>query len=168
MARGSLRVYLGAAPGVGKTFAMLNEARRRQERGTDVVIGFLETHGRARTLEQIAELEVVPRKCIEYYDKQSEELDVAAILAREPRQVLVDELAHTNAPGSRNEKRWQDVEELLEAGIDVISTVNVQHLESLHDVVEQITGIDQHETVPDAFVRAADQVELIDQTPEAL
>jgi two-component system sensor histidine kinase KdpD len=168
MARGSLRVYLGAAPGVGKTFAMLNEARRRQERGTDVVIGFLETHGRARTLEQIAELEVVPRKCIEYYDKQSEELDVAAILAREPRQVLVDELAHTNAPGSRNEKRWQDVEELLEAGIDVISTVNIQHLESVNDVVERITGIEERETLPDDVVRRADQVELVDMSPEAL
>ena len=130
MSRGTLRIYLGAAPGVGKTFAMLNEGRRRAERGTDVVVGFVETHGRPRTAEQMEGLEVV----------------------------LVDELAHTNVPGSRDSKRWQDVEELLDAGIHVISTVNIQHLESLNDVVERITGITQRETVPDEVVRRADQI----------
>src|SRR6266487_1394974 len=168
MARGNLRVYLGAAPGVGKTFAMLNEGRRRHARGTDVVVGFVETHGRARTREQIGDLEVVPRKAIGYRGSQFEEMDVDAVLSRRPQVALVDELAHTNVPGSRNEKRWQDVEELLQAGIDVISAVNIQHLESLNDVVEKITGVPQRETVPDAIVRAADQVELVDMTPEAL
>src|SRR5437868_7029017 len=168
MARGSLRVYLGAAPGVGKTFAMLNEAGRRHARGTDVVVGFVETHGRPRTAEQIRELEVVPRKIIDYRGTQFEEMDVDAILRRKPKQVLVDELAHTNVPGSKNEKRWQDVEELLAAGIDVISTVNIQHLESVNDIVERITGVQQRETLPDEVVRKADQVELVDMTPEAL
>jgi len=168
MARGSLRVYLGAAPGVGKTFAMLNEAGRRHARGTDVVVGFVETHGRPRTAEQIRELEVVPRKIIDYRGTQFEEMDVDAILRRKPKQVLVDELAHTNVPGSKNEKRWQDVEELLAAGINVISTVNIQHLESVNDIVERITGVQQRETLPDEVVRRADQVELVDMTPEAL
>ncbi len=168
MGRGTLRVYLGAAPGVGKTFAMLNEGRRAKERGADVVVGYLETHGRPRTAEQLGALEVIPRVRREYRDATFEEMDVDAILARHPERVLVDELAHTNVPGSRNAKRWQDVEELLDAGIDVISTVNIQHLESLNDVVEQIVGIAQRETLPDAVVRAAEQVELVDQTPEAL
>ncbi|HWS46488.1 MAG TPA: sensor histidine kinase KdpD [Acidimicrobiia bacterium] len=168
MARGNLRVYLGAAPGVGKTFAMLNEGRRRHGRGTDVVVGFVETHGRPRTMEQIGDLEVVPRATLTYRGSEFEEMDVDAILARRPGQVLVDELAHTNVPGSRNEKRWQDVEELIEAGIDVISTVNIQHLESVNDVVERITGVQQRETLPDEVVRRADQVELVDMTPEAL
>jgi two-component system sensor histidine kinase KdpD len=163
-----MRVYLGAAPGVGKTFAMLNEGRRRHARGTDVVVGYVETHGRPHTAEQIGDLEVVPRKHVEYRGTHFEEMDVEAILARHPQQVLVDELAHTNVPGLRHEKRWQDVEDLLEAGIDVISTVNVQHLESVNDVVERITGIEQRETLPDAVVRRADQVELVDMTPEAL
>src|ERR1700741_4013195 len=126
MARGTLRIYLGAAPGVGKTFAMLNEGRRRHDRGTDVVIGYVETHGRANTAEQIGSLEVVPRRQLDYRGTAFEEMDVDAVLARKPTQLAVDELAHTNVPGSRNEKRWQDVEELLDAGIDVISTVNVQ------------------------------------------
>src|SRR2546421_3987229 len=168
MARGLLRVYLGAAPGVGKTFAMLNEGRRRSSRYPDVVVGFVETHGRRLTAEQIADLEIVPRKKIEYRDAVFEEMDVDAVLARKPAVALVDELAHTNVPGSRNEKRWQDVEELLDAGIDVISTVNIQHLESVNDVVERITGVVQRETVPDEVVRRADQVELVDSTPEAL
>ncbi len=168
MARGSLRVYLGAAPGVGKTFAMLNEGRRRHHRGTDVVVGFVETHGRARTAEQVGDLEVLPRKVIEYRGTRFEEMDVDAILRRKPKQVLVDELAHTNVPGSKHEKRWEDIEELLDAGIDVISTVNVQHLESLNDVVERITGVQQRETLRDDIVRRADQVELVDMTPEAL
>ncbi|HEY6416661.1 MAG TPA: histidine kinase, partial [Acidimicrobiales bacterium] len=166
--RGTLRVYLGAAPGVGKTFAMLNEGRRRKERGTDVVVGYVETHGRAHTAEQIGDLEVVPRKVITYRGVALEEMDVDAVLARRPSVAMVDELAHTNVPGSRNAKRWEDVDELLDAGIDVISTVNIQHLESLNDVVEKITGVPQRETVPDRVVRAADQIELVDMSPEAL
>jgi two-component system sensor histidine kinase KdpD len=168
VARGNLRVYLGAAPGVGKTFAMLNEGRRRHDRGTDVAVGFVETHGRQRTADQIGDLEVVPRRSIQYRGATFEEMDIDAVLARHPKVALVDELAHTNVPGSRNEKRWQDVEELLAAGIDVISTVNIQHLESVNDVVERITGIQQRETIPDEVVRRADQVELVDSTPEAL
>ena len=168
MGRGSLRIYLGAAPGVGKTFAMLNEGRRARDRGADVVIGLVETHGRALTAEQIGDLEVVPRKQLEYRGAVFEEMDVDAILARRPKRVLIDELAHTNIPGSRHAKRWQDVEEILDAGIDVISTVNIQHLESVNDVVERITGVVQRETVPDDVVRRAEQVELVDQTPEAL
>ncbi|MFG1780886.1 DUF4118 domain-containing protein [Rhodococcus oryzae] len=166
--RGELRIYLGAAPGVGKTFAMLGEAHRRRERGTDVVAAVVETHGRARTAAQIGDLEVVPPKLIDYRGTTMGELDVDAVLRRRPALVLVDELAHTNTPGSRNEKRWQDVEEVLAAGIDVLTTLNVQHLESLNDVVQQITGVAQRETVPDAVVRAATQVELVDITPEAL
>ena len=168
MARGTLRIYLGAAPGVGKTFAMLNEGQRAKERGTDIVVGFVETHNRPNTAAQIRELEVVPRKRMEYRGSTFEEMDVDAVLARKPERVLVDELAHTNVPGSRNEKRWQDVNELLDAGIDVISTVNVQHLESMNDVVEQITGIKQQETIPDAIVRAGRPIELVDMSPEAL
>jgi len=168
MARGKLRIYLGAAPGVGKTYAMLNEGWRRHERGTDVVIGLYETHGRANTAAQVHDLEVVPRQKLEYRGTIIEEMDVDAVLARKPEVALVDELAHTNAPGARHEKRWQDVDELLDAGIDVISTLNIQHLESVNDVVEKITGIKQQETIPDSHVRQAEQVELIDMTPEAL
>src|SRR6202789_1747453 len=166
--RGFLRIYLGAAAGVGKTFAMLSEGHRREERGADGVVAFAETHGRPQTAALIDALEVVPRKRLEYRDAFFEEMDVDAVLARKPQIALVDELAHTNVPGSRNSKRWQDVAELLDAGIDVISAVNVQHLESVTDVVEQITGVVQRETVPDAVVRAADQVELVDMTAEAL
>ena len=168
MARGQLRIYLGAAPGVGKTYAMLQEGARRAGRGADVVVGVVETHGRSQTLAQIGELEVIDRRQVSYRGTVLEEMDVDAILARHPGVCLVDELAHTNAPGSRHEKRWQDVEELLDAGIEVISTVNIQHLESLHDVVERITGATQQEVIPDAIVRSADQVHLVDQTPEAL
>jgi two-component system sensor histidine kinase KdpD len=166
--RGRLRVYLGAAPGVGKTFAMLDEGRRRLARGTDVVVGVVETHGRARTAEQLEGLEVVPRRVVQHGATELTELDVDAVVARAPKVVLVDELAHTNAPGSRNVKRWEDVEELLEAGIDVVTTVNVQHLESLNDVTEAITGVRQRETVPDAFVRSAEAIELVDMSPSAL
>jgi two-component system, OmpR family, sensor histidine kinase KdpD len=168
MARGRLRIYLGAAPGVGKTFAMLNEGKRRRARGTDVVVGLVETHGRANTAAQISDLEVVPRRRISYRGTDFEEMDVDAVLARKPQVALIDEIAHTNVPGSRNEKRWQDVDEILDAGIDVVSTLNMQHLESVNDVVERITGVKQHETIPDAIVRAAEQVELVDMTPEAL
>jgi two-component system, OmpR family, sensor histidine kinase KdpD len=167
-ARGQLRIYLGSAAGVGKTFAMLNEGHRRRARGTDVVIAFVETHGRQHTAEQIGDLEIIPRAQIAYRGTHFEEMDLDAVLARHPEVALVDEFAHTNVPGSRNEKRWQDVAELLDAGIDVISNVNIQHLESLNDVVEKITGVPQRERVPDAVVRAADQVELIDMTAEAL
>jgi two-component system sensor histidine kinase KdpD len=168
MARGSLRLYLGAAAGVGKTFAMLNEGRRRRDYGQDVVVGFVETHGREKTADQIGDLEVFPRHAVAYRDGAFEELDLDALLERKPEVALVDELAHTNVPGSRNEKRWQDVEELLDAGIDVISTMNVQHLESLNDVIEGITGVRQRETIPDAVVRAADEIQLVDLTPDAL
>ena len=168
MGRGQLRIYLGAAPGVGKTFTMLEEAHRRVARGTDVVIGFIETHGREHTARLADGLEVVPRKAMTYRGATFTEMDVAAILARKPEVAIVDELAHTNVPGSRNAKRWQDTQELLDAGITVLSTVNVQHLESLNDVVEEITGVPQRETVPDEVVRRAEQVELVDMTPEAL
>ncbi len=166
--RGILRVYLGASPGVGKTFAMLDEGQRRAARGTDVVIGYVETHGRVHTEEQIADLEVVPRRSIEHKGTVHEEMDLDAVLVRHPEVVLVDELAHTNIPGAQNEKRWQDVEALLDAGICVITTVNIQHLESLNDVVESITGIRQQETVPDKVVRQADAIELSDMSPQAL
>ena len=166
--RGQLRVYLGAAPGVGKTYAMLGEARRRAGRGTDVVVGYVETHGRALTTALLEGLEVIPRKTITYRGSAFTELDADAVIARRPQVVLIDELAHTNIPGSRNAKRWQDIEDILDAGITVISNVNIQHLESLNDVVQQITGVAQRETVPDEVVRRADQVELVDMAPDAL
>ncbi|BFP51638.1 DUF4118 domain-containing protein [Streptomyces fimicarius] len=168
MGRGTLRIYLGAAPGVGKTYAMLSEAHRRVERGTDCVVAFVEHHARPRTEVLLHGLEQVRRSEISYRGVVFTEMDVDAVLERAPAVVLVDELAHTNVPGSRNAKRWQDVEELLRAGIDVISTVNIQHLESLGDVVESITGVRQRETVPDEVVRRADQIELVDMSPQAL
>ena len=168
MRRGCLRVYLGMAPGVGKTFAMLDEGRRRLSRGTDVVVGIVETHGRAHTAEQLDGLEIVPRQRLEYRGTTFEELDLDALLDRRPAVALVDELAHTNIPGTRNTKRWQDVDELLAAGIDVITTVNIQHLESLNDVVERISGVPQRETIPDEVVRRAEQIEIVDIAPEAL
>ncbi|WP_405527446.1 sensor histidine kinase KdpD [Streptomyces avidinii] len=168
MGRGKLRIYLGAAPGVGKTYAMLSEAHRRIERGTDCVVGFVEHHSRPRTEVMLHGLELIERRKIEYRGSTFTEMDVDAILSRRPAVALVDELAHTNVPGSRNSKRWQDVEELLQAGIDVVSTVNIQHLESLGDVVETITGVRQRETVPDEVARRADQIELVDMSPQAL
>ncbi|MET8294023.1 sensor histidine kinase KdpD [Streptomyces sp. NPDC005180] len=168
MARGRLRIYLGAAPGVGKTYAMLSEGHRRVERGGDVAVGFVEHHGRPRTEVMLHGLEQVPRRELSHRGASFTEMDVDAVLARRPAVALVDELAHTNVPGSRNAKRWQDVEELLRAGIDVVTTVNIQHLESLGDVVETITGVRQRETVPDEVVRRADQVELVDMSPQAL
>jgi two-component system sensor histidine kinase KdpD len=168
MGRGQLRIYLGAAPGVGKTFTMLEEAHRRVARGTDVVIGFIETHGREHTQRMTDGLEVVPRKAMTYRGAAFTDMDVDAVLARRPEVAIVDELAHTNVPGSGNAKRWQDIQQLLDAGITVLSTVNIQHLESLNDVVEEITGVPQRETVPDEVVRRAEQVELVDMTPEAL
>ncbi|MFD9591486.1 ATP-binding protein [Kitasatospora sp. NPDC059973] len=166
--RGRLRVYLGSAPGVGKTYRMLDEARRRQDRGAEVVVGYIECHGRRHTEAMLDGLDVAPRARRSYRDAEFEEMDLDALLARRPSLVLVDELAHTNVPGGRHAKRWQDVEELLAAGIDVITTVNVQHLESLNDVVQKITGIPQRETVPDEVVRRADQIELVDMAPQAL
>ncbi|WP_406186303.1 DUF4118 domain-containing protein [Streptomyces sp. NBC_01006] len=168
MRRGTFRIYLGAAPGVGKTYAMLSEGHRRIERGTDTVVAFVEHHGRPRTEVMLHGLEEIPRAQLHYRGGVWTEMDVDAVLARRPAVALVDELAHTNVPGSRNAKRWQDVEELLQAGIDVVSTVNIQHLESLGDVVEAITGVRQQETVPDEVVRRADQIELVDMSPQAL
>lgn len=166
--RGRLTVYLGAAPGVGKTYAMLGEARRRAERGTDVVVGFVETHGRQHTQDQIAGLEVIPRKEIHYRGSTFTEMDTEAVIARNPAVVLVDEMAHTNVPGSAHAKRVQDIEQIRAAGISVITTVNIQHLESLNDEVERITGVRQRETVPDEAVRTADQIQLVDMAPDAL
>ncbi|MGW7458452.1 DUF4118 domain-containing protein [Streptomyces sp. NPDC054797] len=168
MGRGRLRIYLGAAPGVGKTYAMLSEGHRRVERGADCAVGFVEHHGRPRTEVMLHGLEQIERKTLTHRGACFTEMDVDALLARRPAVALVDELAHTNVPGSRNAKRWQDVEELLRAGIDVVTTVNIQHLESLGDVVESITGVRQRETVPDEVVRRADQIELVDMSPQAL
>ncbi len=167
--RGKLRVYLGAAPGVGKTYAMLGEGRRRAERGTDVVVGFVETHGRQHTAEMVEGLEVVPRRTLAYRELVVRG-DGPRRRARAPTRGSPWSTSSPTptSPASRNAKRWQDVEELLDAGIDVITTVNIQHLESVNDVVEKITGVPQRETVPDAVVRAADQIELEDMTAEAL
>ncbi|MBM7365326.1 sensor histidine kinase [Gordonia hydrophobica] len=166
--RGQLEIFLGCAPGVGKTYEMLEQARTLRDDGVDVVIGVVETHGRTATAALIDGLEVVDRRAVEHRSTVLHEMDLEAILARRPAVVLVDELAHSNAPGLRNAKRWEDIDVLLAAGIDVLSTVNIQHLESLNDVVAQITGITQRETVPDDVVRAADQIELVDIEPRAL
>lgn len=168
MRRGRLRVLLGAAPGVGKTFEMLEEGRRLAGEGRDVAIAIVETHGRAATAAQAVGLPETPRRTIGHRGVTLTEMDLDAVLDRHPGVALVDELAHTNAPGSRNAKRWQDVDELLDAGIDVITTVNIQHIESLNGVVEKITGVPQRETVPDAVVRAADQIEVVDLAPQSL
>lgn len=168
MPRGRLRVYLGAAPGVGKTYRMLEEGHRRVQRGTDVVIAYVETHDRPFTAAMVEGLEMVQRRAVMYRGSTFTELDLDAVLARRPEVALVDEMAHTNVPGSRHEKRWEDINELLDAGINVITTVNVQHLESLNDVVEKITRVEQREQVPDAVVRSAEQIELVDMTAEAI
>jgi two-component system sensor histidine kinase KdpD len=166
---GRFRLYLGSVAGVGKTCAMLDEGWRRHRRQADVVVGFVETHGRIYTASLIRDLEVLPRKPVTYRGAAFEELDVDAVLARRPELVLIDELAHTNVPGSGpHEKRWEDVLQILDAGIAVISTVNIQHLESLADAVEQITGVPIRERVPDWVVRRADQIELIDSSAEQL
>ncbi|TDC78431.1 universal stress protein [Streptomyces hainanensis] len=168
MGHGTLRVYLGAAPGVGKTYAMLAEGRRQRRRGTDVVIGFMEDYGRRMTRLMAEGLETVPRRTLVYRRTPFTEMDLDAVLARRPTTALVDEIAHTNIPGSRNAKRWQDIEELRAAGVDVLTTVNIQHLESLNEAVERITGVRQRETVPDGVVRAADQIEVVDMSADAL
>ena len=168
MTRGELRIYFGAAPGVGKTFAMLNEGWRRSQRGTDVVVGIVESHNRQHTIDEIRDLEVISSRACRTDGGTPTDLDLEQVLRRHPDLCLVDDLARTNAPGATNPKRWQDVDDLLDAGIDVITTLNVQHLESLSDVVERITGVATHETIPDSFVRSANQIELIDMSPEAL
>ena len=166
--RGVLKVYLGAAPGCGKTFAMLREGRDRREAGEDVVVGFVETHGRPRTAEAVGTLEVIPRITLVYRGTKLADMDVDGVIARQPHVALVDELAHTNAPGMSNPKRWMDIEAIRAAGIDVITTMNVQHLESVKDLVESITGVAVRETVPDSVLDAADEIQFIDITPEAL
>jgi two-component system sensor histidine kinase KdpD len=166
--RGRLRVYLASAAGAGKTYAMLNEGHRREGRGTDVVIGYVETHKRPQTEAQIGDLEVIPRKKVSYRGVTLEEMDTEAIIARHPRVALIDELAHTNVPGSKHTKRYQDVLEILDAGIDVVTTLNIQHLESLNDLVANITGVRVRETLPDWILDQAEEVELIDISPYAL
>ncbi len=166
--RGTLKIFLGYAPGVGKTFATLCDANIRLSRGENIIIGYLETHGRKETISQIGKLETIPRKKIEYNGIIMEEMDTEAIIAAHPDVVIVDELAHTNVPGSKNLKRYEDVEEILKAGINVISTLNIQHLESLNDIVRQITGIVVKETIPDRVLEEADEVEIVDLTPNAL
>lgn len=166
--RGRLRIYLGMAPGVGKTYSMLEEGHRRHDRGTDVVVGFVETYGRLHTTALLDGLEAVPRRRIEYGGVVIEEMDPDAIATRHPAVVLIDELAHTNVPGSPHEKRWQDVEAIRDAGVDVISTCNVQHVESVAGAVETILGVPVRERVPDELIRAADEVELVDMSPHAL
>lgn len=166
--RGRLRVYLGMAPGVGKTFRMLEEGHRRVERGTDLVVGFAECHGRPNTLRLLEGLESVPRAAVEYRGVALEEMDTDAVIARRPTVALVDELAHTNIPGSPRAKRWQDVAAILEAGIHVVATLNVQHLESVADAVATITGAPVNERLPDDVLRQADEIELVDMSPHAL
>jgi two-component system, OmpR family, sensor histidine kinase KdpD len=166
--RGHLKVFIGMAPGVGKTYRMLQEGAAEADSGRDVAIGYLEPHGRAETVAQAEGLELVPRRTLEYRGRQLEEMDLPAVLARAPELCLIDELAHSNAPGAEHEKRYEDVRDVLAAGIDVFSTVNVQHLESLNDQVAQLTGAHVRETIPDAVLAAADEVVLIDLTPEAL
>jgi two-component system, OmpR family, sensor histidine kinase KdpD len=166
--RGRLRVYLGSAAGSGKTYAMLNEGHRRESRGTDVVVGYVETHGRPQTQAQLGDLEIIPRKKVTYRSVTLEEMDTEAVIARHPKVALIDELAHTNVSGSKHVKRYQDVEEILDAGIDVVTTLNIQHLESLNDLVASITGVRVRETLPDWILDQADEVELIDISPYAL
>ncbi len=166
--RGRLRVYLASAAGAGKTYAMLNEGHRRESRGTDVVVGYVETHGRPQTQAQLGDLEVIPRKKVTYRGVTLEEMDTEAIIARHPKVALIDELAHTNVPGSKHAKRYQDVEEILDAGINVVTTLNIQHLESLNDLIASITGVRVRETLPDRILDEADEVELIDISPYAL
>ncbi len=166
--RGRLRVYLGMAPGVGKTYRMLEEGHRRLARGTDLVIGYVEPHGRPRTIELLEGLEVVPRRHIEYRGVVVEEMNTGAVVQRHPTVALIDELAHSNVPGSEHEKRWQDVEEIRDAGIHVVSTMNVQHLDSVADAVATITGAPVHERVPDDVLLRADEIELVDISPHAL
>ena len=166
--KGKLKIFIGYAPGVGKSFTMLNEGNRRHQRGEDLVLGYVELHGRQETEKQIGNLEVIPHKKIEYGSKTMAEMDTDAIIKRHPTTVLIDELAHTNVPGSKYIKRYEDVDEILRAGINVITTLNVQHLESLNDVIKQITGVTVRETIPDGIVENADEIVAVDITVEAL
>src|SRR6059058_658882 len=166
--RGRLKLYVGFAAGVGKTYRMLQEAHALRRRGVDVVVAFVEPHGRAETLDLVGGLEVVPRKRVDYRGVPVEEMDLAAVLARRPQVAVVDEIPHTNVPGSRNRKRWQDVLGLLDAGINVIGALNVQHLESLNGLIERATGVVVRETVPDSFLKQADQVVNLDLAVEDL
>lgn len=166
--RGHFKIFIGYAPGVGKTYSMLSEANRRKKRGQNIVIGYLESHQRKETEAQVGELEIIPRKNVTYNGITLEEMDTDAIIRRAPKIVLIDELAHTNVPGSKYSKRYEDVEEILSHGIDVVSTLNIQHLESLNDVVKQITGITVRETIPDKIIEEADEVVVVDITPDSL
>lgn len=166
--RGKLKIFIGYAPGVGKSYDMLNEGNRRLQRGEDIVIGYVELHGRTDTEKQIGDLPIVPRKKIEYAGRVMEEMDTEAIIRRHPQTALIDEIAHTNVPGSKNIKRYEDINEILQAGINVITTLNVQHLESLNDIIKQITGVNVRETIPDSVVENADEVVAVDITVEAL
>src|SRR5262245_53310002 len=166
--RGQLKVFLGASPGVGKTFTMLETARAKQAEGLDVVVGLVETHGRIETARLLEGLEALPRRAVDYRGTRLDDFDLDAALSRRPALLLVDELAHTNAPGSRHAKRWQDVAELLAAGINVYTTLNIQHLETLNDVVTRVTGVPTRETVPDSILERADEVELVDLSPDDL
>ena len=166
--KGRLKIYVGAAAGVGKTWRMLEEAHELRDKSVDVVLGFIETHGRADTMAKVGDLEVVPRRKLDYRGVAMEEMDVDAILARKPELAVVDELAHTNVAGSKHEKRYQDIEELLTAGINVITAMNIQHVESLNPMIKRLTGVEVRETVPDSFLARADQVVNVDVTVEAL
>jgi two-component system, OmpR family, sensor histidine kinase KdpD len=166
--KGRLKIYIGAAAGVGKTYRMLEEAHELRAKGVDVVLAFIETHGRADTAEKIGDLEVIPRRKIEYRGVTLEEMDLDAVLARKPEVAIVDELAHTNAPGSKHEKRYQDVEELISAGINVIAAMNIQHVETLNPLLKRVTGVEVRETVPDSLLARADQIVNVDVTVEAL
>ncbi len=166
--RGRLKVFMGYAAGVGKTYQMLDEGQHLKFQGIDVVVGYFEPHGRKDTIARLEGLQLVPRKKVEYRGSSFEDMDTDAVIARAPRMALIDEFPHTNVPGSRHAKRWEDVEEVLEAGIDVLTTMNVQHLESLNDQVFEITGIRVRETIPDWVVRQADEVVMVDLTPRAL
>ncbi|MBH0164835.1 universal stress protein [Fictibacillus sp. 7GRE50] len=166
--KGKLKLFVGAAPGVGKSYRILLEAHDLKKQGVDIVIGLIETHGRKETAEKIKDLEIIPKKIIEYKDKKLEELNIEKIIERRPDVVIIDELAHTNVPGSKNKKRYMDVEEILDAGINVVSAVNIQHIESVHDIVQHITGVAVRERIPDRILDIAHEVILIDVTPEML
>jgi two-component system, OmpR family, sensor histidine kinase KdpD len=168
MKMGRLKIYIGAAPGVGKTFHMLRDAHELKAKGVDIVIGLVETHGRAATEAEIKDLEIIPNKTIHYKGKELQELDVDAIIKRNPDVVIIDELPHTNVPGSKNKKRYEDIQDILKAGIHVWTAMNIQHLESVRDIVQQVTGVQVNERIPDSILKEADEIEIIDVSPETL
>jgi two-component system, OmpR family, sensor histidine kinase KdpD len=168
MKMGRLKIYIGAAPGVGKTFHMLRDAHELKAKGVDIVIGLVETHGRAATEAEIKDLEIIPKKTIHYKGKELQELDVDAIIKRNPDVVIIDELPHTNVPGSKNKKRYEDIQDILKAGIHVWTAMNIQHLESVRDIVQQVTGVQVNERIPDSILKKADEIEIIDVSPETL